>query len=88
MVLRNEHRLILGACTNRFQAENPFCAEAEAAVQALKVADELKLDKINIEGDAHNVIMAIRGFTEFEDWKTKKIMETGKALLFLDLFGF
>lgn len=81
VVLRDDHGTILGAWTNYFKADNSFCIEAEAGIQALKVADELRLDKITIEGDAHNVITALTGSLAFKDWKAKKILDTGKNLL-------
>lgn len=37
-VLRNASDVIVGAWVNHFQSENPFCAEIEAAIQALKLA--------------------------------------------------
>lgn len=33
----------------------------EVAIQALKLTSELKLNKIDIEGDAFNVILALKG---------------------------
>lgn len=72
-VLRNSDGQILGTWVNRFASENPFCAEAEAAIQALKIAGELKLEKVMAEVDALNVIMAINGLDVFEDWKAKSL---------------
>lgn len=88
VVLLDEHGIILGAWTNHFQSENPFCAEAEVVVQALKVAEQLNLDKISIKGDAHNVVMALTGSSEFDDWRAKKILDMGKTLLHRRLIWF
>lgn len=88
VVLRDEYDIIRGAWTNCFQAENAFCTEAKAAIQALKVAADLKLVKVSIEGDAHNVIMALKGLLQFEDWKAKKLLESGKVLFNHNMFWF
>lgn len=58
-VLRNDSGSILGAWVNHFTSDNPFCAEAEAVFQALKIAKDVLLEKVYLEGDATNVIAAL-----------------------------
>lgn len=80
-ILRDEGGNILGAWINHFSTDNAYCAEAEAAIQALKIAEELRLDKVILEGDAMFVILALQGMDEFEDWKaTTKIAEGRRRL--------
>lgn len=88
VVLRNDIVVVLGAWTNCFQSENAFCAETEAAVQAFKIADSLRLDRTTIEGDALNVIQALLGVPEVEDWRAKHRINEGKRLLNSHLFWF
>lgn len=40
-MLQNDTGVILDAWVNLFNSKNPFCAETEAATQALKIAEEL-----------------------------------------------
>lgn len=81
VVLRNEVGVVLGAWTKCFQSENSFCAKTVAAVQALKIAHTLQLERVTIEGDALNVIMALSGVSDAEDWKAKKDLIEGKKLV-------
>lgn len=85
-VLRNNSGTILGAWVNRFHSENSFCSEVEAAVQALKIAADLKINTACFEGDAHNVILVMNGFTQFQDWRAKSVLEEGKRILSGRLF--
>lgn len=80
-ILRNSVGTILGAWIGRFSSENPFCAEAEAAVQVLKLSKDLGLDEVTIEGDATFVIFALLGCSQYEDWRAKSLIVCGKALL-------
>lgn len=64
VLLRNDRGLILGAWVNHFESDNPFCAETEAALQALHIANELQLEAVTIEGDAFCVIMALNGLDD------------------------
>lgn len=81
VVIRNDMGTILGAWTNYFMLQNLFCAEAEAAVQALKILQDLKMERVNSEGDELNVIPALKGNTDADDWRAKHILEEGKKLL-------
>lgn len=63
VVLRNHHSDILGAWSNHFFSSNSFCAEMEAALQALKVADEMRLPKVLLEGDAQQVVLSLQGIS-------------------------
>lgn len=47
--------------------DNSFCAETEVAVQVLKLAQSMNLDRVTIEGDALNVIMTFSGMSKVED---------------------
>lgn len=70
--LRNSDNILLGAWINHFSSDNPFCAEAEAAFQALRIATDLQLDRVIVEGDAQTVILVMQGVSQFEDWRAKK----------------
>lgn len=67
VVLRNNVGVILRAWTNHFQNELSFCAETEAALQVLKLAQSMNLDRVTIQGDALNVIMTFSGMSKVED---------------------
>lgn len=60
-VLRDMHGDIKEAWINHFESLNPYCTETEATIQALRMAMELRLDKVIFQGDALNVIMALKG---------------------------
>lgn len=80
-ILRDAWGTILGAWVNHFKTDNAFCAGVEAAIQALKIAEELKLEKVCIEGDAMFVILAMNGMDEFAVWRaTNSIMEGRRRL--------
>ena len=59
-VLRDHLGVILGAWVSRFSACNAFVAKARAAIQALKYADNSQSDHIILEGDAYNIIQALK----------------------------
>lgn len=65
---------------NRFDAQNPYCTEAETAIQALQNAVELCLDVVEFEGDACNVILALHGMEQYEDWRAMQNLITGRKL--------
>lgn len=81
VVLRNSHGSIVGAWTNLFSSSNPFCAEAEVAAQAFNIAKELQLERVTIEGDAQNVILAIHGLQQFGDWRAAQVVARCRKLL-------
>lgn len=81
MILRNCDGLILKAWVNHFVSDNPFCAEAEAALQAFKNVAAMNLDDIEFEGDAFSVIMALHGLSQFPDWRASHLLLTGQKLL-------
>lgn len=85
-ILRNSNGTIVGAWVNRFKSDNPFFAEIEAAIQALKLANELNLERVSFEGDASNFVLALKGFHEFENWQAFSLHEVGCNLLNCHLF--
>lgn len=56
---------MMEAWDNHFSFENPFCAQAEAAIQAFRMAQDLNLDRVTFKGDAQN--MTFKGMSKFED---------------------
>lgn len=81
VVLRDSDGRIMGAWTNRFMSDNPFCAETEVAIQALKIAVELRIENATFEGDAAFVILALQGLSEFEDWRAVNNIKEGRQIL-------
>lgn len=81
VVLRDHNETILGAWTYHFGNDNAYCAEAEAAVQALKIGNDLMLDKVIFEGDAMFVILAIQEVQRFEEWRARAKILEGRCLL-------
>lgn len=81
VVLRNHDGLILGAWVNRFVSVNSYCAETEAAIQALEIANHQGFDLVEFEGDALEVIMALLGLPQFEDWRAMANILTGRRLI-------
>lgn len=67
IVLRDSEGAIVGAWVNHFNLDNPFCAEAEATTQALKIAAQLQLQTVTMEGDAQTVILTMQGISQFLD---------------------
>lgn len=39
----------------------------EVVVQALKIVDDLRIDRAIFEGDANNVILTLQGMSEYAD---------------------
>lgn len=74
-VLRNYDGEIREAWISFFTSPYPYIAETEATIQTLTIASNLKLDKVTIEGDAHNVIMTLKGLEEYDDWQAKDTLE-------------
>lgn len=81
VVLRNSQSQIMGAWVNHFSSENPFCAEAEAATQAFRIASELRIERVLIEGDAQTVILALQGMNQFLDWRARAHIDEGRMFL-------
>lgn len=63
------HGDIKGVWINHFESPNPYCTETEVAIQEHRMAMELRLDKVIFEGDALNVIMALKGWEQ--EWQAK-----------------
>lgn len=78
IILRNHDGVIEGAWTCHFYSPNAFCAEMEAIVQALELAEELDFHKICFESDAMGFVLALNGISEQEDWRATRNMERGK----------
>lgn len=68
VVLWNSTGAVLGAWIHHFVFDNAFRAETEAVVQALQIASELNIRKATFEGDVANVILALQGNSQFDDW--------------------
>lgn len=67
VILRDSNGSCKGAWVNHFSHENSYCAESEAAIQALLIGMELNLNVVTIEGDAMFVFLAMQGLTQFEN---------------------
>lgn len=62
VILRNSAGFIMEAWVNPFVTDNPFCSEAEAALNA---AAAYPNEVMTLEGDALNVVMALNGLRRF-----------------------
>lgn len=69
VILRDSSGDIKGAWVHRFESANAFCAETEAANQALHITTTLNLPQVLIEGDAATVVMALNGIDDYTDWQ-------------------
>lgn len=81
VILRNESYFILGVQTNSFVFSKLYCAEIEAAVQALKIADELGIKEVVFEGDVAYLILALQGLEEYDDWCAISNLSLGHHIL-------
>lgn len=81
IVLRDSNGIIVGVGVNRLISNNPYCAEMKAAIQALKVATQLKMKVTTFKGDEFNVIMTLNGLEEYDEWKTRKLINQGRKVL-------
>lgn len=81
MVSRNEFGAIMGAWTGSFKSYNPYGAETKTVIQACKNAKEMEAQEVDFKGDAANVILALQGIKEFEDWKVIHLLTEGHCLL-------
>lgn len=88
VVFHNLSGCILGVWVNHFRVDNPYCAETEAILQALKIATHLNIDRAIFEGDARKVILALRDMKDFEDWRASHLLQEGRNLLFRNRFWF
>lgn len=66
----------------------PIAHRQKPVLQALKISTELRLEKVIFEGDANNVLLAIKGVHEFEDWRATQLLTQCKQLLFCKSFWF
>lgn len=81
IILRNPQGSIIIAWTSCSIASTPFAAEAEAALQALRMAKELSIVNLILEGDALNVIYSIKGENMCLEWKGKHSILRCRKLL-------
>lgn len=81
IILRNHYGVLKGAWINHFFSSNSFCAEMEAAIQALSIAADLHLPNVWFEGDALQVILLLQGIEDFCDWRAHTNIVKGRLLL-------
>lgn len=81
VVLKNANGNTLGAWTNNFESHNVLCAKIEAAIQTLKIAEVMRIDKILFEGDIANVILTLNGLDDFGDWRARSLIAQGRGIL-------
>lgn len=81
VILHNSVGFIIGALVNCFVTDNPFCVEAEAAIQAHNEAVDYPIKVVTLEGDAFNEVMALNGLKDFVDWKGRAKIVLGRHLL-------
>lgn len=84
--MRNHFGTVIGAWTNRFFSSNSFCAEIKAAIQAFQIVEDLWKKYAQFEGDARQVILALRGLDQYLDWKAQP--KTLKGRMFLPKHSF
>lgn len=80
VVLRNSECVILNAWIDQVVASDAYMAEAQALVCAFQIAEDMKLDKVDFEGDALGVILAVRGSKEHETWQAKHVIDQARHL--------
>lgn len=81
IVSRDHNRRILGAWTSHCLSPNAFCAEMEVVVQALIKAEEMNMEKADIESDSLGVILALQGLKDYEDWQAEDNTKKGRDIL-------
>lgn len=81
IVSRDHNRRILGAWTNHFSSPNAFCVKMEVIVQALIKAEEMNMEKADIESDSLGVILALQGLKDYEDWQAEDNTKKGRHIL-------
>ena len=57
----------LRGITVKVTARNPICAEALALEEGLKLAWDLKVEKLEVESDAFDLILAIKGLKDIPE---------------------
>lgn len=80
IVMRDEYGTIITAWNGRFFTSSPFAAEAEAALQAMTLGIDLGLHNIILEGDALNVINALKGVDSSCEWQGRQAILQGRQL--------
>lgn len=81
IIVRNAQGSAISAWTGCSIASSPFAAEAVAAYQALKWAEDNELQHIVFEGDALNVVLALNGVNDCIEWQGKHRILLGRTLL-------
>lgn len=81
VVLRNSNGSIIKAWTGYSNAPSPYVAEAEASLQTLRMADEMQISNLILEGDALNVIRSIKGDNTCIEWQGKQSIISCRKLL-------
>lgn len=80
-MLRNHYGTILGAWAHHFYPPNVLCAEMEAMIQTLNLAERLHLNNVCFEGDSLGVILALNGMDSQADWRVLDNVDRGRVLL-------
>lgn len=88
ILVGNSIRVIIKAWISRFTTSSLFEAEAEVAHQALKLAQDLNFTNMIIEGDALNVINAMKGDNRSLEWRGKHAIDNYRFLLSNNYFLF
>lgn len=72
IVMRNHDERIVGAWTRCFATPNAYCAELKATVYAFELGESIGLNKCIFEGDALQAILAVKGYSNYEDWHAEE----------------
>lgn len=78
IVMQDAYKTIITAWNGRFIASSPFALEAKATLQVMKLGDNLGLHNIIIEGDAMNVINALKGDDTSIEWQGRQAIMQGR----------
>ncbi|KAI5661737.1 hypothetical protein M9H77_21060 [Catharanthus roseus] len=84
--MRDHNGQIPRPCASCTQASESFSAEPFAATQALKKADTRNIKMMILEGDAINVLRALRGNRNAEDWRGRAFIEEGQTFFSRRIF--
>ncbi|XP_042973059.1 uncharacterized protein LOC122304861 [Carya illinoinensis] len=72
--------VLASLCSCRWNVSNPVVAEVHALWRAMKLCEELKFSKVQLEGDAKSVINAVNNAEECWEWHGQLIEDVKSVL--------
>lgn len=71
----------MGAWTKKEVVSSTYAVKASVALFAFNVGEDFEATKIDFEGDALFVILALNRHDDQVQWQSKRLIEDGRSLI-------